>query len=403
MSRTRVVCAMAFGSAVVALARAQAPVRVYHEISAVHGGLGGTLADHSHFGAAVASLGDLDGDGVGDLAVGSPEDDDHRPGTGKVWILRLRADATVQATQAIAEGEGEFGGTLWAAMRRRHGGRGNGMARRRAPRERRHAAIGRRDRRAGPTLARRCARRAEPGELLHLALERSSPQSSRDDRSRIADRLHGRSYATRSPPRAAAFRVHRWTGCPSGNLRVDRTPRVPDIGAVGYGSLAELPATGTGVHAARGDRGSPCCDPARLERDQRRDRRNSLTPSGRADGPGPTRTASRLLRESVASALDALVQVRRVIERSRGHQVHVEVVDLHSAERLADDEVTVRRSHRAEPRRDTAGLARRFVGRRSVRSGGVEYRPLVVSRADSAAELGTSSMSKSIAADTTLT
>ncbi|MBI3848200.1 MAG: FG-GAP repeat protein [Planctomycetes bacterium] len=91
---------------------ASAQVRVFHRISQFDGAFDGTLADYGHFGASVASLGDLDGDGVGDVAVGAPQDDARGVGSGEVWILFLRADGSVKADQRIAGGSGGFGGSL---------------------------------------------------------------------------------------------------------------------------------------------------------------------------------------------------------------------------------------------------------------------------------------------------
>jgi len=52
------------------------------------------LADH--FGSSVAFVGDVDGDGITDLAVGAPFDDSGGPDRGAVWLLFLRADGTVR-------------------------------------------------------------------------------------------------------------------------------------------------------------------------------------------------------------------------------------------------------------------------------------------------------------------
>jgi hypothetical protein len=75
------------------------------------GGFTGTLGDDS-FGAAVASLGDLNGDGVADLAVGAPDDDDGGPSRGAIWILFLKTDGTVLTQTKISQTQGGFTGVL---------------------------------------------------------------------------------------------------------------------------------------------------------------------------------------------------------------------------------------------------------------------------------------------------
>ena len=63
---------------------------------------GPTLADSDYFGVTLTSLGDLDGDGVVDLAVGAAGDDTGGSGRGAVYILRLNADGTAKSTTKIA-------------------------------------------------------------------------------------------------------------------------------------------------------------------------------------------------------------------------------------------------------------------------------------------------------------
>lgn len=82
------------------------------EISEGLAGFGGDLDPIDAFGYAVETLGDLDGDGVPDLAVGTNLDDDGGNFTGAVWILFLNPDGTVKAEQKISALAGGFGGTL---------------------------------------------------------------------------------------------------------------------------------------------------------------------------------------------------------------------------------------------------------------------------------------------------
>ena len=64
-------------------------VKSHRKISSTQGGFTGTLDDFDGFGADVATLGDLSGDGVGDLAVAAQGDDDGGTNPGAVWILFL--------------------------------------------------------------------------------------------------------------------------------------------------------------------------------------------------------------------------------------------------------------------------------------------------------------------------
>ena len=61
----------------------------HQKISDIEGGFTGTLDDTDWFGWSLTSLGDLDGDGVGDLAVGARFDDNCGSNRGAVWVLFL--------------------------------------------------------------------------------------------------------------------------------------------------------------------------------------------------------------------------------------------------------------------------------------------------------------------------
>jgi hypothetical protein len=91
---------------------AEGKVRLYQKISDTAGGFGGKLSDGDQFGASVASIGDIDGDGIDDLAVGAPHTSDGGPDRGAVWILFMNRDGKVKSQQKIADGAGGFKGDL---------------------------------------------------------------------------------------------------------------------------------------------------------------------------------------------------------------------------------------------------------------------------------------------------
>ncbi len=91
---------------------ADGTVKSHQKISEGIGGFTGTLDLWDEFGGSLASLGDLDGDGVVDIAVGARLDDDGGFNRGAVWVLFLNTDGTVKAHQKISSLEGGFTGTL---------------------------------------------------------------------------------------------------------------------------------------------------------------------------------------------------------------------------------------------------------------------------------------------------
>lgn len=97
--------------------RADGTVRATHTILQTDPVFVPAVDLHDAFAYALAGLGDVDGNGAGDLAVGAPYDDDG-PGTynGAVWIVRLERDGRARSAQKISElfggGNGMFDANL---------------------------------------------------------------------------------------------------------------------------------------------------------------------------------------------------------------------------------------------------------------------------------------------------
>jgi hypothetical protein len=86
----------------------------YNEkISDTFGAFLGDLDDKDNFGDSVSLIGDMNGDGIADLAVGATDDDDGGNDRGAVYILLMNENGTVKQTQKISSIEGNFTGTLF--------------------------------------------------------------------------------------------------------------------------------------------------------------------------------------------------------------------------------------------------------------------------------------------------
>lgn len=86
-------------------------VITHSKISDTRGLFTGGLSGSDNFGSP-AYIGDLNGDGIGDLAVGAMGDDDGGTNRGAVWILFLDEYGRVKSEQKISSTTGGFGGTL---------------------------------------------------------------------------------------------------------------------------------------------------------------------------------------------------------------------------------------------------------------------------------------------------
>lgn len=85
-------------------------VKSYKEITSGLNGFTYSLAHHDHFGSSVSPIGDLDLDGVVDLAVGSVGEDDGAKDNGAIFILYMKKDGTVKSYKKISSTVGKVNG-----------------------------------------------------------------------------------------------------------------------------------------------------------------------------------------------------------------------------------------------------------------------------------------------------
>ena len=88
-----------------------------NKITEGQAGFGGDLDIQDAFGQSVAGIGDLDGDGINDAAVGAYFDDDGGLDRGAVYILFLNSKGAVKSEQKISDTAGGFTGGLENADR----------------------------------------------------------------------------------------------------------------------------------------------------------------------------------------------------------------------------------------------------------------------------------------------
>ncbi len=82
------------------------------KISDIAGGFNGILENNDKFGVSVTGIGDLNGDGVEDIAVGALGDDEAATEAGAVWILFMNSNGTVSGFSKISDLFTSTGSTL---------------------------------------------------------------------------------------------------------------------------------------------------------------------------------------------------------------------------------------------------------------------------------------------------
>lgn len=91
---------------------ADGTMKAKQKISQTKGGFDGILADGDQFGSAIADIGDLNDDGVTDLAVGADHSDAGGSNRGAVWVLFMKSGGAVLSSLKISDTEGGFNGTI---------------------------------------------------------------------------------------------------------------------------------------------------------------------------------------------------------------------------------------------------------------------------------------------------
>jgi len=97
----------AAGAVWILFLRADKSIKSVKKISETSGGLVADLQPSDGFGRALSGIGDLDGDGIPDLAVGANEDDSGAMNAGSTYILFLKRDGTVRAQHKISALSGD--------------------------------------------------------------------------------------------------------------------------------------------------------------------------------------------------------------------------------------------------------------------------------------------------------
>ncbi len=96
------------GAVWILLLNSDGTVKSHQKINSIHGNFNRNLPELASFGSSIASLGDLDNDGVPDIAVGAYRDNSSTNKSGSFYILFMNADGTVKNSQKVGEGIGGF-------------------------------------------------------------------------------------------------------------------------------------------------------------------------------------------------------------------------------------------------------------------------------------------------------
>lgn len=111
-SKAMLLAAACLGAVISVKAQDTLKISSVQKVSDKSGGLGNVLASNEGFGSRVSNIGDLNADGVSDLAVTAAGDDDGGTDNGALFILFMNQDGTVKSHQKISETSGNPGITF---------------------------------------------------------------------------------------------------------------------------------------------------------------------------------------------------------------------------------------------------------------------------------------------------
>lgn len=97
-----------YGAVWIVFLNTDGSVKGQQKISRNQGGFGGPLQVNGNFGTGMAPLGDMDGDGIPDLAVGAIRGNDGFDDSGEVYLLLLNSDGTVKSYSKISNTSGNL-------------------------------------------------------------------------------------------------------------------------------------------------------------------------------------------------------------------------------------------------------------------------------------------------------
>ena len=82
------------------------------KISSTAGSFAAVIDNTDNLGSSVAAPGDVDGDGIDDLAIGAPGDDDGGTDRGAAYVVLLTASSTVKGYAKLSDLSGGFNAVI---------------------------------------------------------------------------------------------------------------------------------------------------------------------------------------------------------------------------------------------------------------------------------------------------